>query len=174
MALLKSKGFILRHFRMSDVKAYFNSQQDKQARMGFMSTPKSLAEAKKEVREAIAEYKKKKPHFESFAIEVDGKFAGFIAIHDLFEKYVEHIGKLSYCIHPDFRNKGLATKAVKAITSYAFKKYKLKRFWAWCRTYNKASARVLEKAGFKLEGIMRKNKFKDGKYLDDMVWAIVR
>lgn len=40
-----------------------------------------------------------------------------------------------------------------------------------CRTFNKASARVLEKSGYKLEGILRKNKFKDGKYLDDMLWA---
>ena len=159
---------------MSDVQAFFECQQDKQAKMGFMTTPKTLAEAKKEVKEKIAEYKKKKPHSESFVIDVDGNFAGFIAIHDLHEKYFEHRAKLSYCIHPNFRNKGLATKAVKAITPYAFKKYKLKRFWAWCRTYNKASARVLEKAGFKLEGILRKNKFKDGKYLDDMVFAIVR
>jgi len=41
------------------------------------------------------------------------------------------------------------------------KKYKLKRLEGWCRTFNKPSARVLEKSGFKLEGILRKNKCKN-------------
>lgn len=159
---------------MSDAKGFFDCQQDRLSRLGFMTIPKNLADAKKEIRKKIAEYKKRKPHSESFVIDVKGDFAGFIEIHDLNEKFFEHRAKISYGIHPGFRNKGLATKAVKVITPYAFKKYKLKRVWAWCRSYNKASARVLEKAGYKLEGILRKNKFKDGKYLDDMVWAVVR
>jgi RimJ/RimL family protein N-acetyltransferase len=40
-----------------------------------------------------------------------------------------------------------------------------------CRTFNKASARVLEKAGYKYEGTIHKNKFLNGKYVDDMIWA---
>ncbi len=171
---LKSKEFILRHFRMSDAKGYFECQQDEMTKKGFMTTPASLAEAEKSVREKLVEYKKRKPHVESFVIDVNGEFAGFIDICDLYEKYFEHRAKLSYCIHPKFRNKGLATKAVKVVTPYAFKKYKLKRIWAWCRTFNKASARVLEKAGYKLEGILRKNKFRNGKYLDDMIWAKIK
>jgi len=33
---------------------------------------------------------------------------------------------------------------------------------------------MLEKSGYKLEGILRKNKLKNGKFRDDMVLAIVR
>ena len=40
-----------------------------------------------------------------------------------------------------------------------------------CRTFNKASARVLEKAGYIHEGTLHKNKLSNGKYLDDMIWA---
>jgi len=68
----------------------------------------------------------------------------------------------------------LATEAVKKVTSYGFKKLKLKRIYGYCRTFNKSSARVLEKAGYKLEGILRKNKYLRGKYVDDMVWGKVR
>ncbi len=74
-------------------------------------------------------------------------------------------------MHPKFRGKGLTTKAVKYVVSFAFKKYSLKKIEARCRTFNKASARVLEKAGFVLEGILHKDLKKNGKYLDNMCWA---
>jgi len=54
------------------------------------------------------------------------------------------------------------------------KKYKLRRIEARARTYNKSSARVLEKAGFKLESILRKNVLKDGKLYDDFLYARLR
>jgi RimJ/RimL family protein N-acetyltransferase len=42
------------------------------------------------------------------------------------------------------------------------------------RANNKASARVLEKAGYKLEGILRKNKCVDEVYLDDFVYSKIK
>jgi ribosomal-protein-alanine N-acetyltransferase len=122
----------------------------------------------------IFDTKKKIPTRELFAIEVGGRFAGFVDLFDLHQQYYEHKATIGYCVGKSFRGKGLATAAVKAVTAYAFKKYKLRRVEGWCRTYNKASARVLEKAGYKLEGIMHKHKCKNGKFLDDMVWAYVR
>jgi len=140
-----------------------------------MSTPKSVAEVRGGIKEAIKEMnKKKKPSFEKFAIEVNGECAGWVNIHDLNQKHQEHRGIIGYCLHKKFRGKGIMSKAVKIITNYAFKKYKLKRLSGLCRTFNKASARTMEKAGYKLEGIMEKNKKKNGKYLDDMIWAVVR
>ena len=68
----------------------------------------------------------------------------------------------------------MVTESVEKITSYGFDKLKLKRISGYCRTFNKASAKVLERAGYKLEGILRKNKFVKGKYLDDMVWGKVK
>lgn len=173
MPVIKTKNFLLRHINMNDAKIYFESQLDKESKKGFMSTPATLAEAKKEIREKLLAMKKRTG--ETFAIEVGGEYAGYVEIHDLTtkERY-KHTAVIGYCIHPKYRGKGITTKAVKLVTAYAFKKYNLKRISGWCRTFNKASARVLEKAGYTLEGIMRKNKFKDGKYLDDMIWAKVK
>jgi [ribosomal protein S5]-alanine N-acetyltransferase len=111
---------------------------------------------------------------EKFAIIVDNQFAGWLDIHNISKGFDKHKAKVGYCISPEFRGKGLATEALKILTNYAFKKYNLTRIEAFCRTYNKSSAKVLEKAGYKLEGILRKNKLKNGKYLDDMVWAKIR
>ncbi len=159
---------------MSDFKGYFDCQKDEEARKNFMTTPKNLTEAKKEVKEIVSEYKKKKPSNEHFAIEINGEFAGYAELHDLNRKYHEHKGAIGYCLNKNFRKKGIGTEAVKLVTNYAFRKYKLKRLAGWCRAFNRASSRVLEKAGYKLEGILRKNKFKNGKYMDDMLWAKVK
>lgn len=170
----RGKGFILRHIKLSDAEDYFECSNDREAKKGFMSTPKNINEAKKEVKKHISEYNKKKPTGEIFAIEINDEFAGWVEISHLNREHLEHKASVGYCIHPKFRGKGITTNAVKLITKYGFKKYKLKRIEGWCRTFNKASARVLKKAGFKLEGILRKNKFKNGKYLDDIIWARIK
>jgi ribosomal-protein-alanine N-acetyltransferase len=174
MKIIRTKEFILRPITIKDAQGYLECHEDREAQKGFMSVPKNLDEARREIREKISAINKKKPTGESFAIEVNGEFAGWIELNHLNKKYHEHYGNIGYCINKKFRGKGITTKAVKLIVKYAFKKYKLRRLEGTCRTFNKASARVLEKAGFKLEGILRKNKFKDGRYLDDMIWARIR
>ena len=49
--ILKTKKITLRHFKLSDAKGYFECQQDPQAKKGFMTTPKTMGEAKKEIRQ---------------------------------------------------------------------------------------------------------------------------
>jgi len=167
--IIKSKKFILRPAKLSDAENIYKYQQEKEVKKGFMTTPKSVNEVKRDILKS----KKNKTTGESFVIDINGKAIGEISLHfdDPFHKKKM---KIAYWIAKDYSGKGITTKAVNLVVKYAFKKYKLVRLWAWCRTFNKASARVLEKAGFKLEGILRKNKFKNGKYLNDMVWARVR
>ena len=56
-------------------------------------------------------------------------------------------------VHPDFRGEGIATKAIKAITEYGFKKKKFDRIFAQCKFINKGVAKVNRRVGFKLEKI---------------------
>jgi len=147
--------------------------QDPLTKKNLMVIPKSISETKEKVKRRVSAYKQKKPVEESFVIEINREFAGIIEIHDLNYDFSKHKARISYWLNKKFRGQGITTEALKTLTDYAFKKYKLKRIEGICRTFNKASARVLEKAGYKLEGILRKNKCKNGKYLDDMVFAKV-
>jgi RimJ/RimL family protein N-acetyltransferase len=65
------------------------------------------------------------------------------------------------------------TQAVKSMTNYAIRNLKLHRIFAEPYTNNPASARVLEKAGFICEGMLRSNVFKDGKVLDQFLYSYV-
>jgi len=172
--IIKSKEFILRPVQMKDAKPIFECYKDKETQRGYILRPKNIKDVEKSCRRIIKEMKKNKPFEEKWIIEVKGEFTGWIDLNNLNKKFFEHRGNLGYCVLPKFRKKGLATKATKLMTKYAFKKYKLKRLKATCRDFNKASRKVLEKSGFKLEGVLRKNKCKNGKYLNDMIWAIIK
>ncbi len=58
-----------------------------------------------------------------------------------------------------------------AFTDYCFANFELHRIYAEPYANNPASARVLEKAGFALEGRLQKNVVKDGKILDSLLYA---
>ena len=66
------------------------------------------------------------------------------------------------------------TEAVVKFTDHIFERFGLVRIYAEPYATNTASCRVLEKAGFVLEGRMRKNVIKDGKLLDQFLYAKIR
>jgi [ribosomal protein S5]-alanine N-acetyltransferase len=53
-------------------------------------------------------------------------------------------------------------------------KFGLRRVYAHVFPFNRASMRVLEKAGYRREGVLRKDFEKDGKFSDLHVYAKVR
>jgi RimJ/RimL family protein N-acetyltransferase len=64
------------------------------------------------------------------------------------------------------------TQAVKSLADYAIHDLKMHRIFSEPYNTNPASARVLEKAGFLCEGILRSSVFKDGKALDQYLYSI--
>ena len=81
--------------------------------------------------------------------------------------------EIGYWLAEPFWGKGIMTQAVKSMAEYAIQDLKLNRIFAEPYTTNPASARVLEKAGFKCEGILRSNVFKDAKVLDQFLYSYV-
>ncbi|MBI5095465.1 MAG: GNAT family N-acetyltransferase [Candidatus Hydrogenedentes bacterium] len=79
-----------------------------------------------------------------------------------------------YWLGEPYWGRGIVTEALRLITNYAFQTFEIDRIEASVFAWNAASARVLEKAGYTLEGRHRKASFKDGKVTDDLVYAVVR
>ncbi len=63
------------------------------------------------------------------------------------------------------------TAALKALTEYAFNEFNLTRVYALPFSQNASSARVLEKAGYVFEGVLRRSAIKDGEIIDQLVYA---
>lgn len=69
--------------------------------------------------------------------------AGFLGAPDL-----QGTVEIRYSIVPAYRNRGLATEAIRALTAWAIEQPGVHRVVAACEPDNTASIRVLEKAGF--------------------------
>jgi RimJ/RimL family protein N-acetyltransferase len=109
----------------------------------------------------------------NFAIEVDGAAVGGIAFR--IQTDVERVSaELGYWLGETYWGRGIATAAVRAVTEHALSRHDLVRVFALPFAHNRASARVLEKAGFVLEGIMRSSAIKDGRVVDQLLYARIR
>lgn len=107
----------------------------------------------------------------SFAIDVAGEAVGGISLmlHDDVERCSAEIG---YWLGEEFWGGGIVSAALRSITEYAFETFDLTRVFALPFAGNAASVRVLEKAGYVFEGVLRRSAIKDGKVLDQLMYAI--
>jgi RimJ/RimL family protein N-acetyltransferase len=108
-----------------------------------------------------------------FAIEVDGEAAGGIGVvlHDDVERVSAELG---FWLGEAFWGRGVMTDAVSAFVPWAFQQFDLARIYANVFVFNVGSARVLEKAGFLREGLLRRAVIKQGEVIDEWLYAQVR
>jgi ribosomal-protein-alanine N-acetyltransferase len=102
----------------------------------------------------------------------DQSLAGAITLSNI-RRGVAEVGTLGYWVGQGQAGRGLATAAVRAIVDYAFDDLKLHRVEAACVPSNLASRRVLEKAGFELEGRARAYLKINGAWADHLLFGIV-
>lgn len=113
------------------------------------------------------------PEATHWAIEVDGRAVGDVGV-DLGEGIYAKSGLFGYWLGEPWWGRGIGSAAVRAAAEYALARFGLMRLEAPVFAWNPASARVLEKAGFRREGILRKSVFKDGELIDQAIYALVR
>jgi len=106
----------------------------------------------------------------NFAITKDSQAIGCIGLR-LGEDVHRKTAELGYWLGEPFWRQGIMSEAVAAFTSYAFQAFDLVRVYAEPFATNRASARVLEKAGFEREGRLRANICKNGEILDSLLYA---
>ena len=95
--------------------------------------------------------------------EEDGP-VGLIGLRDIDWKNGSAVGLGMRIAKTNLRTRGLATDAWMTLFRYAFDELRLNRIVGSYIEYNKASARVCEKVGFKIEGIQREAVYKGGKF----------
>jgi RimJ/RimL family protein N-acetyltransferase len=82
--------------------------------------------------------------------------------------------EIGYALIPSERRKGYGTEAVLVMVDYLFLSKNIVRIQAGTNIENKASQKILEKAGFQKEGINRKILFVRGKWTDFYNYSILR
>ena len=109
----------------------------------------------------------------AFAVTVDDRPVGSIGAV-LGEDVERCSAEVGYWLGESCWGLGIATRALLGFTRYAFAAYEVERLFAVPFAANTASCRVLEKAGYRLEGRMRRSAVKDGVVQDQLLYAILR
>jgi RimJ/RimL family protein N-acetyltransferase len=116
------------------------------------------------------EYDKRSPEENWFLIEKkDGTKIG-TAFHFPNGRMLE----IGYALVPSERRKGYGTEAAKIMVDYLFLSKEIMRVQACTDVRNTVSQKVLEKIGFKKEGIIRKYVFVSGEWRDALLYSILR
>lgn len=109
----------------------------------------------------------------SFAIEFGGEAVGGVGF--LIGRDIARISaEMGYWLSEQYWGRGIATRAVTAMSEWAFDNYKLTRVFAMAFVHNNASVRVLEKSGFERECLLRRSAIKQGVVLDQILFAKIR
>jgi ribosomal-protein-alanine N-acetyltransferase len=94
---------------------------------------------------------------------------GFNAINQ-----TAHKGLIGYEVAPAVWGRGLATEAVRALVRFGHEQIELNRIEAVVMLENHASVRVLQKAGFGEEGVLRAFGYWKGQYHDLRMFSVLR
>ena len=106
-------------------------------------------------------------------IAVDGCAVGGISLvrgEDVYRRSAE----LGYWLAEPCWGRGIMTRAVRQICQEGFDAWEIVRIYACPYASNAGSRRVLEKAGFALEGVLRQAVYKNGAVLDGCVYGLLR
>lgn len=106
------------------------------------------------------------------AIEADGQIVGSISVERIADEN-HSVGSIGYMILTPFWSQGIGTEAVRQICEIAFRELAFERIIGEVFLENLASARVLEKNGFRLEESKVGAVVKDGKSMDVRVYVKV-
>jgi ribosomal-protein-alanine N-acetyltransferase len=163
--------FILRSWKASDINSlikYANNWNIAKNLTNQFPHPYTIQDGK-----AFIEYATKDDPIHIFAIEVNQEAVGGIGIHPQSDIFIKN-AELGYWLGEPFWGHGIVSKAIKQIIQFGFSTFDIERIFARPYGTNVASQKILEKNNFLLEGRYNNILYKNGEYLDELIYAIRR
>lgn len=171
--VLETERLELRELIKEDAKGIFACfSNDKVTRFYGQETLKNMEEAEKFVDFFSKNYNEKRGI--RWGIERKGAsgIIGTIGFNAWSPKHKR--AEIGYEIHPEQWRKGYTSEAVSKVLSYGFAHMGLTRIGAVVFIENIASNKLLEKAGFQKEGVLRDYMYQGGKAYDTNVYSLLR
>lgn len=171
MVTLETERLILRSWKLEDLDDFFEYAKDPDVGPNAGWKPHDVKEESLEIlQQFIADD-------EVWAIEHKkaGKVIGSIGIHEDDKREGINGKMIGFVLSKDFWGQGLAPEGVIRVLDYLFNELKIDIVSCYHFPFNKRSKRVIEKCGFKLEGILRHStKIYNGEIYDKYCYSILR
>ena len=169
---IEGKQINLRKLKKSDASAIYRNAKDFDiVRYTTLPYPYKLKNAEIFIKSTHQKIQRN----ESFELGIESKetkeIIGMISLAK-----IDHHSKnaeIGYWLGKKYWGKKIMKEAVRLILNFGFKKLKLVRIYAKVMHPNIASAKLLEKSGFKYEGRTRKAVLRKGRWMDDLRYSIL-
>ncbi len=169
---LSDGAVALRPFRSDDVPAIVAACQDAdiQRWIPLIPVPYGEEEARGYVLMTLKSLHEGSSAEVAIVDPATDKLLGSIGIH-LGPNARRH--SIGYWVAPEARGRGVATRALRLMADWGFKRFAIERLALWTLIGNAASQAVAQKAGFRYEGVARNwEKGRDGRPIDCAMYAL--
>lgn len=106
-----------------------------------------------------------------FTIDINGEASGGIGIHPQSDVYCKN-AELGYWLAEPYWGNGIITSAIQQMIEYGFANFDIIRIYARPFSSNLASQKALEKAGMKKEAVLKNAFYKNGEFLDEIIYSV--
>lgn len=171
-ACLETERLILREFKIEDADDMYHHWANDEKVTRYLTWPphQSIEDTKQLLSSWIQSYEKGDSYNWGIVVKDKSTLIGNISVTNIDHK--TNTAEIGYCIGQAYWGHGYVAEALKEVISYLFKEgYDLVR--ARHDKNNPHSGRVMQKAGMKYEGILRKSAKNNQGVVDDVVYSIL-
>ena len=170
---IETKRLKLRQFNHDDVNDVFEYASETEIAKYVVWYPHtSKFESLEFLNNVVEAYLKNKPAPWAIELNENSKVIGSIGFNNFYKE--DSKAEIGFALSKEYWGKGITLEALTAIIYYGFHTLKLNRIEAHCMIENKASARVMEKAGMKYEGTFREFTKIKGRFITAKFFAILK
>ncbi|TCP55483.1 ribosomal-protein-alanine N-acetyltransferase [Tumebacillus sp. BK434] len=173
MPLIETERFWLRELRLSDAEDFFANLSDEETMRYYGMTPLTELETAVEMIKSreLARQENRSLRW-AIARKEDDRLIGSIGFHHWEPQTFR--AEIGYEINREYWGTGVATEAVRAALHCGFGEMGLNRIEALASPENPASIRVLEKAGFQKEGVLKEYMYFHDRFHDAVMLALLK
>ncbi|MCX7711423.1 MAG: GNAT family N-acetyltransferase [Clostridia bacterium] len=172
-----SERLVFRELREEDFHLFYsvfsNEQVMKYALMDRVATEEELRPYFDQILKNNQTFENREGYEYAVLSAIDGSFIGVADIMILLQNMRPTGGEIGYFLLPAFWGKGYATEIASKLTEICFSNLKLHRVVARCNANNLQSEKIMKKVGMKKEGELRKARFKDGRWDNELHYSIL-
>ncbi|MBN1676924.1 MAG: GNAT family N-acetyltransferase [Candidatus Thermoplasmatota archaeon] len=174
--VLETDRLVLREITMDDLDWYIEhfSRPEMVEGQDFPA-PESREVAEEELRKYIVDLFRNRDGFRwGVTLKGDPRLIGSLGYYKWARPW-SHMAEMGYDLQKEHWGRGMMSEAMRAVIDFGFERMKLTRIEAFVFLFNTRSTRMLERLGFRREGILRSRVMtSDGVISDDTIYAMTR
>jgi ribosomal-protein-alanine N-acetyltransferase len=171
---LETRRLVLRRMTLADAEFYLRHFSDPDiVELTAFDAPENIGKARQELLEfCIKPFEENKGIRWGIVLKGETELAGTIGHHQWVKAGGYH-ARVGYDLVAAHRRRVIMTEALRAVLRYGFETMRLNKVEACTDPRNVASIRLLERLGFRQDGVLRENTCYHGRFIDEVVFSLL-